>query len=196
MLASDCGIMQPTSVNIGRRNLLRGRISALREEPIRLPWAVEAFAEVCTRCLDCALACEGRIIVPGDGGFPSVDFSRGECIFCGDCVSACKSKALSMDVDPPWTLKASVDNRCLSAKGITCRSCGDVCDTRAIRFQLQLGGRAELSIDQDSCNGCGACVPVCPVKAMTVSSGQCSQADAVQPVTEESANKKQCEGNV
>ena len=188
--------MQSTSVNIGRRNLLRGRISALREEPIRLPWAIDSFADTCTRCLDCALACEERIIVTGDGGFPSVDFSRGECIFCGDCVSACKPKALSMEVDPPWSLKASVDKRCLSTKGITCRSCGDVCDTRAIRFKLQLGGRAELSIEQDSCNGCGACVPVCPVKAVTITSGHSTQADAAQPVAEESIYKKQSEGNV
>ena len=141
----------------------------MRDVPVRLPWAAAAFAELCTRCVDCALACKERIVVAGDGGFPEVDFKRGECTFCGDCVKACKTGALSRTVEPPWLFKAQVNDRCLSVKGITCRSCADVCDTRAIRFQLQVGGGAVLSIDSENCTGCGACVSVCPVQAVTVS---------------------------
>ena len=148
---------------------MRGRIGDMEKVPVWLPWAVPTFAELCTRCLDCALACEERIIVQGDGGFPKVDFSRGECIFCEDCVDACKTGALNKQVDPPWTLKAKVDDRCLSMKGITCRSCGDTCVERAIKFRLQVGGKADLSIDSENCTGCGGCVGVCPVKAVSVS---------------------------
>jgi ferredoxin-type protein NapF len=148
---------------------LQGRIGVARAGRAWPPWAhPSSFTETCSRCLDCALACQERIIVPGDGGFPEVDFKRGECIFCEDCVNACKTGALSLRVDPPWMLKAQVDERCLSMKGVTCRSCGDVCDTRAIRFQLQVGGRADLTIYTENCTGCGACVGVCPVQAVTV----------------------------
>ena len=36
----------------------------------------------------------------------------------------------------------------------------------AIRFRLQLGGVAKPILDLESCNGCGACLSVCPTKAI------------------------------
>jgi len=46
----------------------------------------------CTRCGACAAACPETIITAGDGGFPAVDFHRGECTFCGACADACPVK--------------------------------------------------------------------------------------------------------
>lgn len=104
----------------------------------------------------------------GDGGFPVVDFQRGECTFCGDCAEACEPRALDRSRGSPWRIKAEVSAKCLSERGISCRSCGDVCDSRAIRFQLMTGGRAALKLETGFCTGCGACVAVCPVNAIQV----------------------------
>ncbi|SEH04692.1 ferredoxin-type protein [Candidatus Venteria ishoeyi] len=162
--------MHSTTVDISRRNLLRGRVRDLGQLPLRPPWAVlSSFHTLCSRCGDCIKSCEEHVIVMTDGGFPGVNFKQGECSFCGDCVTVCKTGALSREIDPPWSMVAQINDRCLSTKGITCRSCGDVCDTRAIRFKLKVGGRADLSIENNKCTGCGACVSVCPVDAVSVS---------------------------
>jgi ferredoxin-type protein NapF len=176
--------MHSTSVDIGRRNLLRGRVSALQEPSVLMPWASATFFDSCSRCLDCVQACPEGIISPADGGYPSVDFDRGECLFCGDCVSACTPAALLRGAGPPWRIKAEISSECLSERGISCRSCGDVCDPRAIGFSLQLGGRVAVNLEPSYCTGCGACVGVCPVHAirMRQPQGQADQARANEGV--------------
>ena len=55
--------------------------------PQRPPWALNEFLFVdqCTRCNECITACEEEIIIRADGGFPEIDFNRGECTFCELC---------------------------------------------------------------------------------------------------------------
>jgi ferredoxin-type protein NapF len=115
-------------------------------------------------------ACPEQIIVAGDGGFPTVDFGRGECTFCGDCVTSCKPLALARKTDEqaPWAYKALIGQSCLPLKGVECRVCGDYCDTRAIRFTPRLGGSPLAEIDPEKCTGCGACIAPCPVNALTI----------------------------
>ena len=67
-----------------------------------------------------------------------------------------------------WNLKAEVGGDCLSARGIVCRACGESCDERAIRFQLEVGGIARPLLDAERCSGCGECFAVCPVKAIRI----------------------------
>lgn len=133
-----------------------------------MPWAVEAFEDVCRRCDECIQACEESILVAADGGFPSVDFRRGECTLCAACVDACRYGALDRSVSPPWHLSVSIGDDCLSIKGITCRSCGDACESRAIRFQLQTAGRAIPELDASLCNGCGSCIATCPTHVIKI----------------------------
>lgn len=151
------------SFDPARRALLRGRVQH-RSDALRPPWAVASFIDDCTRCDACIAACTVSILVRGDGGFPEVDFRRGGCILCGDCTTACDSTALS--AQRPWSHVAAVGAGCLSARGIVCRSCGDACEARALSFRLWAGGRALLLIDTSICNGCGACVAVCPENAI------------------------------
>lgn len=157
-------------VDASRRGFFRGRPRPRAEN--RPPWALPeaSFIDTCTRCNDCLSACPEAIIISGDGGFPTIDFKRGECTFCADCITACKTHALiRSDEQPAWSIKASIAPSCLPHKGVECRSCGDYCDSRAIRFNPRIGGSPLPVIDAERCTGCGACVAPCPVNAITIS---------------------------
>lgn len=157
-----------TSINTARRAFLRGKITGPDLTGPRMPWAVSGFLATCERCDDCIEACEESILVKGDGGYPTIDFDRGGCTFCGACVEACSHHALDMSIKPPLPLKLVIGAGCLSARGITCRSCGDACEPRAIRFRLELGGRAIPSLETSMCNGCGSCIATCPTRVIQI----------------------------
>lgn len=148
-----------------RRAFLRGSFSQ-PYSGIRPPWAHTNFSDLCTRCNDCIEACEENIITKGDGGFPTIDFSRGGCTFCGKCGDADSCNAFDKASEIPWNNQITINNECLSAKGIVCRACGEICESRAIRFELKPGGIAEPKVDTENCNGCGFCIPVCPGNAI------------------------------
>ena len=156
-------------VDTGRRGFLRGRSKAAA--PIRPPWALAeaAFLAACSRCGDCLPACPPAILVAGDGGYPTVDFARGECTFCRACNQACPTPALGRPADEaPWQLTLSVADGCLPRHGVECRACHDNCPESAIRFRPRQGGPALPDIDAGACTGCGACVAPCPVNAIAL----------------------------
>ncbi len=154
-------------IAVSRRSFLRGkRIGA--SDAISPPWATHEFYNLCERCDDCVKACEENILIRSDGGFPAVDFKKGGCTLCGACKASCKHDVLTAEISFPKNLKANINKQCLSAQSIVCRACSDICDERAIRFRLQVGGRATPSLDQELCNGCGFCISVCPVSAITM----------------------------
>jgi len=160
-----------TSVDLNRRALLRGRPRRSDSPPATPPWAGSAdeFIDRCTRCGDCLTACPENILRTGDGGFPVIDFSNGSCTFCGACVDRCQSGALSRQVDPPWLRVARIEESCLTHQGVYCQSCRDGCDVRAIDFPHRAGESIpKPRIDASRCTGCGACVSVCPVNAVSV----------------------------
>ncbi|MCW8916370.1 MAG: ferredoxin-type protein NapF [Magnetovibrio sp.] len=160
-------------VSLSRRSFFKGRVHASANPAMRPPWALSEtqFVDTCTTCDKCLSACNEGILVPGDAGFPTVDFQNGECTFCGDCIKVCTPGALSIndnETPTPWQHYAEIGSGCLSANGITCRVCGDRCDTRAIRFQLAVGGVAHPILDTSTCTGCGACIAPCPVGAVKI----------------------------
>ncbi len=160
-----------------RRQLLRGD-PAGRRPAVRPPWASAHFHATCTRCDDCLPACPERILVRGDGGYPEVDFRRGECTFCGDCVVACAPAALHRGDPPglPWRHVAHIGAECIEAHGVHCRACADPCPELAVVFRP--GQRSAPTIDRVSCTGCGACVAPCPVGAITIAPPPRSEAAA------------------
>ncbi|KHF25819.1 ferredoxin-type protein NapF [Solemya velum gill symbiont] len=152
---------------MNRKQFLRGNKTEYRP-----PWAIDEdrFTELCNRCSDCFSACKENIIEKGRGGFPQINFQQGECLFCGDCVEQCQTGALQKsryEADAaPWMLKVQVSDKCLNFTGVVCRSCGDRCAERAIRFRPQIGGKQKLQLDYEMCTGCGACIAPCPVQAV------------------------------
>ncbi len=173
--------MSPPDLN--RRFFLRGNISAKAPAIIRPPWAVEEelFLVDCSRCYDCISACPENIIIRGNGGYPEVSFKQSECTFCTECVNSCEKDVLKLPDDPAnyiesaWQLKVSISKKCLSVNAVVCRACGENCDTEAIHFQLKPGGISEPHISPDICNGCGACVSICPVDAINITPGKSRQ---------------------
>lgn len=156
-----------TPMQLSRRAFLR--VGSPVEPAIRPPWAQPepVFLARCTRCGDCLRACGTGVIVAGDGGYPRVDFTRGECTFCGDCAAACVPAALQRTEEAkPWLLVAAIGDACLAPRGVECRVCGESCDARAIRFRPRLGGVALPELDATACSGCGACVAPCPTQAV------------------------------
>ncbi|MFA3761924.1 ferredoxin-type protein NapF [Yersinia sp. 2466 StPb PI] len=158
--------------DLSRRKLLTGLWQADKRElsAHRPPWSVmEAdFIAGCTRCHACVTACETGVLVVGSGGFPEIDFQRAECSFCQACVQVCEAGVFTATALTPWRLKINISERCLPFHNIECRSCQDSCESRAIRFRPRVNGIAQPELDLPACNGCGACVPSCPVQAVTL----------------------------
>ena len=168
-------------MDLNRRAFLKVKPPKVESNAIRPPWSIEAskFVDICERCDNCIDACPEKILFRGEGGYPEVNFKKGECTFCAECVDACEVKAFQYlktgeehDIcakpSTAWHLKVQIKENCLSLNAITCRVCGDNCDEQAIRFQLKVGGVSEPLIDQDKCTGCGACLYVCPDNAVAI----------------------------
>lgn len=156
-------------VDLSRRRLFsRAKIDT---GSVRLPWITrpDEFVYDCTRCGKCAESCETKIIVSGDGGFPKVDFEIDECTFCYKCADACPESIFKPESDEPWQATIAIEDKCLAYQNIECRSCSEICEAMVISFKPELGRVAQPKLDLDMCNGCGACVSVCPTSAIKVS---------------------------
>lgn len=154
-------------VNTARRNFFRG-LPADTPAPVRPPHAVSEalFTDRCTRCEDCLDQCPESIIVRGSGGLPEVNFNLGACTFCGACVDACTTDALTTAIQPAWQLRLVVEDSCLAHNRVLCQTCRDVCDVSAITFTPRAGEVPVPLVDQEACTGCGACIGACPSNAL------------------------------
>lgn len=164
---------------LSRRSFLRGEfLSSFQSDTlkqqgfagIRPPWSVdnEQFIAGCSRCGDCVSQCETNILIIGDGGFPEVKFSQGECSFCQRCVGVCQQPIFRPTTEQAWQHKIDITSNCLAQRLVECRTCQDYCETQAIRFKPQLGQPAKPNINLADCNGCGACLGACPVNAIKI----------------------------
>ncbi len=151
-----------------KRNFITGR--KLDRVPKRPPWSCEEqeFTDLCSRCGDCIQACPKNIILKSDGGFPEVNFSTQGCDFCELCVDSCTSGALNRQQTPTFRFSAIINDQCFSMRGIVCRSCGEICESRAITFKAIVGGRTTVALSADSCTGCGECIPICPADSISM----------------------------
>lgn len=155
------------SINFGRRTLFRKNNQS---NVVRLPWLKSdlVFTDECTRCGDCKTACPEQIIKTGDGGFPEIDFSIAECTFCQECVNHCKEDLFDLTQSAAWNNKANILDNCLNTESVYCRSCAETCETEAIQFNFVNTTFVSPEITLEDCTGCGACVSICPAKAIVV----------------------------
>lgn len=63
---------------------------------------------------------------------------------------------------------AVIGAACVEPKGVSCRRCGEACEVDAISFRPLGRGMAAARLDAERCTGCGECLPVCPVSAITL----------------------------
>lgn len=153
-----------------RRNFLRGRFSA-NNPTVILPWLKSSsdFYAQCSRCMECQASCAENIISKDGYGYPQINFNSGACVFCGECAKACPESLFATDhTTKPWNYIASIGNKCLTRQGVSCQSCQDGCETRAIRFTYQIGLSPQPVLIADACTGCGACISVCPADAISI----------------------------
>lgn len=155
-------------VDLSRRGILTGSWRNANRG-IRPPWAMEAsqFLSQCTRCDACIQACEHDVLQRGPGGYPSVNFQQSECTFCYACAQACPESLFSPRHTRAWDLIFTIGQACLAYQSVECRRCQDSCEPQAILFRPTVSGIYQPQLDNQNCNGCGACVASCPVSAIT-----------------------------
>lgn len=149
--------------SLTRRALLTGR----RQNQVSPPGFLGEKPELCRDCAICAEHCPTSIIVTSEYG-PRVDFARGECTFCGECRTHCPSGDALFAPVARFPHIIDIGEACLPRGGVDCQACRDACPTSAIRFRPRLGGPFLPELDASACTGCGACVVVCPVNAVSI----------------------------
>lgn len=60
----------------------------------------------------------------------------------------------------------TLTENCLARQSVECHRCQDSCEPMAITFRPTLSGIYQPQLDSQACNGCGACVAICPVSAI------------------------------
>lgn len=141
----------------------------------------EQFLGACIRCDRCRSACDREAITVctvSDGivnaRLPRMSFQFGYCDMCDGeykCIKACPTHALApFDAEADKIGVAEIDpDECLTyiLSGKCDARCVGACQWEA----LWLDEQGRLQIDQDKCNGCGACQFLCPSSAYGTYSG-------------------------
>ncbi len=126
------------------------------------------FNQNCDGCGACVDACPQGLIQMASTNQPTMNFVRAGCTFCGRCVNACKQGALveQANLRQSWKWRAEVSINCLDKRGIVCRACEAACKHNAIRFRPLSGGKTDVSVRLEDCDGCGTCIAACPSSAI------------------------------
>ena len=129
----------------------------------RMPWIISESTLVsqCTQCLDCVSECPEQIIKPDAAGFPEILFDQGECSFCKACVDICTVPLFDLN-QAPWPHRAVINDSCLAHQQVYCQNCKDCCPVSAITIHYLSAQLAIPQVNDDICNGCGACIAPCP----------------------------------
>ena len=174
--------------------LLIARSDRDRNQPrLRPPGAVDdtRFKGLCARCGNCVRACPSGIIRqdlrPSDPTgllAPIVHFKKDLNHIddyqkycredCHACTRACPTGAIaSLSLQdklhrPIGLARVDMDG-CILKLGVECSICVfDVCPQDAINTNALNAFDMEIVVDSKKCNGCGACVLICPEKVIDI----------------------------
>lgn len=148
-----------------------------QEFQARPPGAVEEprFFDLCTRCGDCLEACPVWAIRNEDDqeahpGYPVVEPNMTACTLCEDplpCIVACETGALLPTARTAVRLGLAVVDisTCVVSHGELCDFCVLYCPIPEQAIRMTDEGPV---ISESGCTGCGSCVSMCPVSAITV----------------------------
>lgn len=134
------------------------------------------FVAACLKCDKCRSICPENCIttcVLEDGlvnyRTPRIDFRKGMCTFCGECIGVCPTGALApFDEAVDRIGVAAIDEQeCIAFQKGGCRVCVDACVYDAI----SLDSTGKPVVDAALCNGCGRCELACPSASYLAYSG-------------------------
>ncbi len=161
-------------IDRGRRKLFTALSSTVKKgegaaSVVRPPYArdVSLFQTLCPQCESkaCASACEEEIIVIGEDGTPTLDFSKRGCTFCDRCAEVCEAGVLDDVTKSHVEAKIEIDVlKCVAWHQVMCSSCKEPCLEDAIVFL----GLFRPQVDMNKCTACGWCLSVCPTNAIAV----------------------------
>lgn len=161
------------------------RVLAARRTPLRPPGAVDepAFEGGCIRCGSCTRACPTHIIrssVRESGGtgflaprleFSGNDYCRQDCNLCGRVCPTGVIRPLPLAAKNRHIIGIAVVD--LPDCYLTIeKECG-ICVARCPRAAIVDGFDRQsyttiIQVLRDRCNGCGACVGICPPKVIRI----------------------------
>jgi ferredoxin len=164
---------------------LSPRTWAAQRRDLRPPGSVDevGFRGGCIRCGSCARACPTRIIQPAVGPgdvsgllaprlrFSGPDYCLQDCNLCGRVCPTGVIRPLPLEEKNRHVIGvAAIDlSACLLTREVECGVCVPRCPHAAIvdGFDYETY-KVVVEVLRDRCNGCGACVGICPPKVIAV----------------------------
>jgi len=157
---------------------------AVAEERLRPPGSVgeTEFSALCVRCGNCVRSCPTGIIQPDLEPpkltallTPSLRFDTNHCLeTCNRCGQHCPTGAIAAlplaEKNEQRIGLAQIHNAgCLLTLDKECNACSLICPRKAIVEDFSKETyTAMVRVDANRCNGCGACVAVCPPRVIAV----------------------------
>lgn len=126
----------------------------------------------CDRCQRCVQVCPYNLIQPRPLSldFPTVEtpellYKDGFCDFCMKCVEVCPTGALSWDAPSANNIGVAkvISDACVAWEWQGCTVCVDACP---VEGAIVLDDRGRPHVNDDLCDGCGACEQQCPAASL------------------------------